>query len=93
MKRVGEVTWGTTGKCGFCISTLIATIISYMHKYGVVGKHNFSRESCLTKRLGLSEGVNGYLDEGGLVNIVYVNFFRALSASALGEKKAILFIF
>lgn len=41
----------------------------------------------MTKQSDLSEGVNGYLGEGGLANIVYVNFSRALSASALGGKK------
>lgn len=42
----------------------------------------------MTKQSDLSEGVNGYLGEGGLANIVYVNFSRALSASALGGKKS-----
>ena len=63
-----------------------------MHKYDVVGKDNFSRESCLTNRSDLSEGVNGYLDKSGLVNIVYLSFFQSTFSKVPWKKKAILFI-
>ena len=39
------------------------------------------------KSSDLSEGVNGCLDKGDLVDVVYTNFFRALSARSLGKKK------
>lgn len=52
-------------------------IIRHIHKQDIVGKQNFFK-GVMPDRSFRFVGVNGYLDKGGLVDRVPINFFSAL---------------